>query len=171
MSKVKLFAFDIDGVLTDGRLYYSAQGEETGLKVFNAQDGLGMSLLKKAGIKVAVISGRAASATRQRMKDLGVDFVILGKTDKLSAINELAQESGLAAAQIAYMGDDLIDLKAMEHVGVAYAPANAVSQVKLAAGYVCARNGGEGAAREAIEHLFEQQGIDPVSVLVGEVVQ
>ncbi len=171
MKEVKLVAFDIDGVLTDGRLYYGQDGEESGLKVFNAQDGLGITLLRNAGFKVAVISGRSTASSRRRMEDLKVDFIVLGETDKAAALRKIHQQMHIGFEHTVYMGDDLIDIAAMQLAAIAYAPQNAVKQVKRHADYVCARSGGEGAVREAIEHLLAGLGIDPITLVSKKVVQ
>lgn len=162
---IKLFAFDIDGVLTDGRLYYGANGEEEGLKVFNAQDGLGLSLLRQSGVILAAISGRATSATRKRLDDLGVHHIVLGTKAKKLALENILNETGISGAETAFMGDDLIDLPAMTMVSLAMAPANAVNQVKQAAQFVTTNKGGEGAVRVAAEHILTLNQVNLLDLL------
>lgn len=154
--KVKLLALDVDGVLTDGTLYYTADGEE--MKAFNAQDGLGMKLLSKVGVELAVISGRKSAALERRLKDLGIYHVRLKCTDKVAALEDICADTGADLASTAFMGDDLIDLAAMKACGYAIAPANAVGAVQDVADFVTGREGGAGAVREACEHLAELLG-------------
>lgn len=146
LSAVRLVAFDIDGVFTDGRFYLSDDGVES--KAFNTQDGFGIRRLLEAGIEVAVISGRQSAAVERRMEELGVCHVILGKRDKVSAFESLIADLGIGAADCAYAGDDVPDLALMEHVGYAIAVANATPPVREACDYVTEARGGHGAVRE-----------------------
>lgn len=164
-SKIKLFAFDIDGVLTDGRLYYGANGEEEGLKVFHAQDGLGLSLLRKSGVILVAISGRSTTATKRRLEDLGVHHMFLGTTAKKQTLQSILNDTAINASEAAFMGDDLIDLPAMTMVELAMAPANAVKEVKAAAQFVTNKQGGLGAVREAAEHILALNSISPLDLL------
>lgn len=163
--KVKLLVLDVDGVLTDGTLYYTAGGEE--IKAFNAQDGLGMKLLSKLGVELAVISGRKSAALEKRLKDLGVYHVRLKCTDKVSALEDICADAGVSLSSTAFMGDDLIDLAAMKACGYAVAPENAVGAVQDAAHFVTSRQGGSGAVREACEHLAELLGTSLTDVAIS----
>ncbi len=153
---IKALILDVDGVLTDGRLIYGPEGEL--LKVFHAHDGLGIKLLMAAGIFVAVISGRKSSALEQRLDDLGIDHKVLNCRDKVTALSDLSNKLNLTLAEIAFMGDDLIDLAAMRVAGYALAPSNAVTDVKKIADYVTDTSGGQGAVREACEHILNLKG-------------
>ncbi|MBU1365408.1 MAG: HAD-IIIA family hydrolase [Gammaproteobacteria bacterium] len=155
-ANIKLVAFDIDGVMTDGGLHYTDDGHE--LKTFNVQDGLGVVLLRRAGIKVAIITGRTSNVVNCRAKDLGVEHVFHGVGDKGAVSGQLLEQLGLQWSELAFMGDDLIDLPAMTRCGLAIAPANARPVVKERAHLVTAASGGKGAVREAIEFVLAAQG-------------
>ncbi|MFH1658083.1 MAG: HAD-IIIA family hydrolase [Pseudomonadota bacterium] len=155
-ANIKLVAFDIDGVMTDGGLHYTDDGHE--LKTFNVQDGLGVVLLRRAGIKVAIITGRTSNVVNCRAKDLGVEHVFHGVGDKGAVSGQLLEQLGLQWSELAFMGDDLIDLPAMTRCGLAIAPANARPVVKERAHMVTEASGGKGAVREAIEFLLAAQG-------------
>jgi 3-deoxy-D-manno-octulosonate 8-phosphate phosphatase (KDO 8-P phosphatase) len=154
-TQIKLVIFDIDGVMTDGKLYYTREGD--GMKGFNAKDGLGIKMLMQSDIHVAVITGRQSEIVSQRTKELGIDVVYQGQANKLTAFEHCQQHFDLPLEQIAYMGDDINDLPLMQRVGFAIAPANAVQITKDAAHYICALGGGEGAVREACDHLLQAQ--------------
>lgn len=155
-ANIKLVAFDIDGVMTDGGLHYTDDGHE--LKTFNVQDGLGIVLLRRAGIEVAIITGRTSNVVACRANDLGVKHVFHGVGDKRSVSAKLLEELGLDWSELAFMGDDLIDLAAMARCGLAIAPANARPIVKDRAHIVTEAGGGKGAVREAIEFILTAQG-------------
>lgn len=155
-ANIKLVAFDIDGVMTDGGLHYTDDGHE--LKTFNVQDGLGVVLLRRAGIKVAIITGRTSNVVNCRAKDLGVEHVFHGVGDKGAVSGQLLEQLGLQWSELAFMGDDLIDLPAMTRCGLAIAPANARPVVKERAHMVTEASGGKGAVREAVEFLLAAQG-------------
>lgn len=155
-ANIKLVAFDIDGVMTDGGLHYTDDGHE--LKTFNVQDGLGVVLLRRAGIKVAIITGRTSNVVNCRAKDLGVEHVFHGVGDKGAVSGQLLEQLGLQWSELAFMGDDLIDLPAMTRCGLAIAPANARPIVKERAHMVTEASGGKGAVREAIEFILAAQG-------------
>jgi 3-deoxy-D-manno-octulosonate 8-phosphate phosphatase (KDO 8-P phosphatase) len=152
-SRIRLLVLDVDGVLTDGGLFYGASGEET--KRFHVHDGLALVAARKAGLQVAVLSSRASAAVTRRLTELGVSEVHQGVADKAGALEALCERLGLRAAEVAMMGDDLPDLPAMRRVGLALAPANAVAEVKRAAHWVARRRGGEGAVREAVELVLK----------------
>ena len=155
-ANIKLVAFDIDGVMTDGVLHYTDDGHE--LKTFNVQDGLGVVLLRRSGIKVAIITGRTSNVVSCRAKDLGVEHVFHGVGDKGAVSGQLLEQLGLQWSELAFMGDDLIDLPAMTRCGLAIAPANARQIVKERAHMVTEAGGGKGAVREAIEFILAAQG-------------
>lgn len=171
LNKIRLFAFDIDGVLTDGRLYYGKQGEEEGLKVFHVHDGMGLSLLKKAGVKLVAISGRGTPATLTRLEELGIDHIFLAVKDKARILNGILETEGMAPEHVAFMGDDLIDLEAMTISKFAIAPNNAVQDVKNNANFITELRGGEGAVREAAHFILSQNNITPLSLLHNGVKQ
>jgi len=154
---IKLVIFDIDGVLTNGNLLFDNEGEE--YKAFHSKDGHGMRMLIECGLQAAVITGRQSPVVEHRMKDLGVDIVFQGYRDKRPAFAQLLQQTGLAAQNIAYMGDDVIDLPVMTQVGMAIAVADAHPFVIQHADYVTQMGGGQGAAREAIEFILQAQGL------------
>ena len=156
VANIKQFIFDVDGVMTDGKLYM--QAHEEAYKVFHVRDGLGLRMLQKTGIKIAVISGRKSNIVTERMHGLGITDVYQGIDDKQTAYCALKQRYNLEDAQIAYMGDDLIDLSVMRQVGLAIAVADAHVLVKQQAHWVTGLNGGCGAVREACEWLMEAQG-------------
>ena len=155
-ARIKLVAFDIDGVMTDGGLHYSDDGHE--FKTFNVQDGLGIVLMKRAGIEVAIITGRNSNVVNCRARDLGIQHVFHGVGDKRTVAGKLLEELGLNWSELAFMGDDLIDIKAMAQCGLAIAPANARPIAKERAHMVTEAAGGHGAVREAVEFILAAQG-------------
>jgi 3-deoxy-D-manno-octulosonate 8-phosphate phosphatase (KDO 8-P phosphatase) len=156
LADVKLVAFDVDGVFTDGRFYLSDDGVES--KSFNTQDGYGIRLLIGEGIAVAVISGRQSGAVDRRMNELGVSHVVQGCSDKVAALDDIARKMGITAADCAYVGDDMPDLPLLRHVGVSIAVANAVRQVRDSCDLTTAAPGGSGAVREVCEKLLAARG-------------
>jgi 3-deoxy-D-manno-octulosonate 8-phosphate phosphatase (KDO 8-P phosphatase) len=153
---VRLALFDVDGVLTDGRLWYGAEGEA--LKSFHILDGHGLKMLAASGVETGLLSGRDSPATAARARELGLAHVMLGVSDKLARFEELAARLGIPASQCAFVGDDLPDLPVMRRCGLAVAVANAVAEVKAAAHHVTAARGGEGAVREFCEFVMRAQG-------------
>ena len=151
LHTIRLIAFDIDGVFTDGRFYLSDDGVET--KAFHTQDGYGVRRLLDAGMAVGVISGRSSSAVEKRMAELGVQHVILGCKDKVAAMDELAAALSIPITACAYVGDDLPDLPLLEHVGFSVAVANAVPALQEYCDYVTTKPGGFGAVREICDLL------------------
>lgn len=149
IMNIKLLILDVDGVLTDGKIYISDTGIES--KCFNIQDGLGLKLLLKNGIKIAVISGRKSPATKKRLLDLGIKHSYFGVTEKLKAFNTLKKQLRIKNENIACMGDDLPDLPIMQQVAFSVAVANAVQEVRKLADYVTKTKGGEGAVREVCD--------------------
>ncbi len=152
LRRVRLVITDVDGVLTDGGLYYGPDGEC--LKRFCAQDGLGMVLLQKAGIRVAVLSGRDSPALRRRLADLGISLFRLGKVEKRAACEDLLRESGVSPEESLFLGDDLPDLDGFTCCGLGIAVANARNQVREAAHLVLNAHGGQGAFRELADKLL-----------------
>lgn len=146
LADLRLIAFDVDGVFTDGRFYLSDDGIET--KAFHTQDGFGVRRLLDAGITVAVISGRRSGAVEKRMAELGVTHVILGCKDKVAAMRDLAGSLGVGLEHCAFVGDDVPDLELLGQVGLPIAVANAVAAVQERCDYVTRRAGGAGAVRE-----------------------
>ena len=149
---VRAAIFDVDGVLTDGRLYIGAEGES--LKAFHVLDGHGLKLLAQAGIVPLVITGRDSPAVRRRLADLGLQHARFGASDKLAAAHELLAPLGIGFGELAVMGDDWPDLPLMRRAAFACAPANAHAEVKAVAHHVTALRGGEGAAREFCDLLL-----------------
>ncbi len=159
MSKVKLLVMDVDGTLTDGKIYMSAQGEM--FKAFDIKDGCGIhDLLPQAGIVPVIITGRESQIVINRCQELGIQHVYQGCRDKAAKLTDLAEGFGLSPdergvyQEIAYIGDDLIDLPCMARCGVVGCPADAVEEVKRAASFVSSKNGGDGAVRDFIEWLI-----------------
>ena len=152
LAELRLIAFDIDGVFTDGRFYLSDDGVET--KAFNTQDGFGIRRLLTAGVAVAVISGRRSEAVARRMAELGVEHVLLGTGDKVAAFDEIIAGLGVTADECAYVGDDIPDLDLLSHVGYSVAVANAVSEVRDFCDYTTSASGGFGAVREICDLIL-----------------
>jgi 3-deoxy-D-manno-octulosonate 8-phosphate phosphatase (KDO 8-P phosphatase) len=155
-ARIKLVAFDIDGVMTDGGLHYTDDGHE--LKTFNVQDGLGLKLLQRAGLELAIVTGRSSGVVTARAADLGIEHVFQGVVDKRAVIAGLLEKLGLHWSECAFMGDDLIDLQVMAQCGLALAPANARQAVSERAHAVTDSAGGHGAVREAAEFILDAQG-------------
>lgn len=149
---VELAVFDVDGVFTDGRLYYGARGEQ--LKTFHVRDGHGIKRLLRQGIQVAVISGRRSPAVTQRMRELGIRHVFQGRDDKLPVLKTLLRKLKLSWQQVACVGDDVVDLPLLESAGLAVAVADAQAEVRVRAHYVTGARGGEGAVREVCDLLL-----------------
>lgn len=154
--RIRLLALDVDGVLTDGRVIYGSDGSE--LKAFNIKDGLGLKLLQRGGIEVALITGRESRIVARRAAELGIEEVIQGREDKLVALRELCARRTLELAQCAYMGDDLPDLAAIQAAGLGLTVADAVAAVRAQADWCSTAAGGAGAVREACEWLLQLQG-------------
>lgn len=151
-GELRLIAFDVDGVFTDGRFYLSNDGVES--KAFHTQDGFGVRKLLNAGIIVAVISGRQSAAVDQRMAELGVQHVVQGCKDKVAAFDEIITELNIAPEDCAYVGDDIPDLPLLKHVGYAIAVANAVATVHQQCDYSTSASGGFGAVREVCDLIL-----------------
>jgi len=156
LRDIVMLAMDVDGVLTDGTVILHHDGTES--KRFNLLDGHGIRTWCRAGLQIAWISGRASEATRQRAEQLGVTLVFEGATVKLPVFEELLRKTSLEAGQVAYIGDDVIDMPVLRRVGLAVAVANAVDEVKACADYVTSRPGGDGAVREVVEYILKGSG-------------
>jgi 3-deoxy-D-manno-octulosonate 8-phosphate phosphatase (KDO 8-P phosphatase) len=149
---IRLVAFDIDGVFTDGRFYLSNDGVES--KAFSTQDGYGIRRLLDAGVAVAVISGRKSAAVEQRMLELGVRHVVQGCSDKIAAFDKITAELNITAAECAYVGDDIPDLPLLKKAGTSIAVANAVAELHRECDYVTQASGGFGAVREVCDMIL-----------------
>jgi 3-deoxy-D-manno-octulosonate 8-phosphate phosphatase (KDO 8-P phosphatase) len=156
LADIKLLVLDVDGVLTDGAIVIDADGRES--KSFNSVDGHGIRMWRRAGLKVAFISGRAADAVSRRARDLEIEHVFQGCHDKLPVLEELLEKEKLAPQQVAVVGDDLPDLPMMRYAGFAATVPGAVDEVRQNADYVTARPGGSGAVREVIEYILKATG-------------
>ncbi|MDQ5915747.1 MAG: 3-deoxy-D-manno-octulosonate 8-phosphate phosphatase phosphatase [Pseudomonadota bacterium] len=153
---VRLMAFDVDGVMTDGSIYYTDEGTE--LKAFNALDGAGLKMLEKAGITVAIITGRKAPCVELRARNLGIHRLHQGVHDKAACLSGMLAELGLTADQAGYMGDDVMDLAVMGLCGFSAAPANGHDSVLQRAALVTRKSGGHGAVRETCDFILAAQG-------------
>lgn len=154
-ARVRLACFDVDGTLTDGRLYFDDGGRE--MKAFHVVDGQGLVLLRKAGVRIAFVTARAGEVARRRAEELGAEGHV-AVADKLACVVQIARRHGLSLDEVAFMGDDLPDLQVMQHVGLSAAPANAHPWVRAHARFVTRARGGEGAARELCDLLLVTQG-------------
>lgn len=153
---VRLMVFDVDGILTDGSLWYGPHGEA--VKPFHALDGHGLRLLREQGIRVAWVSGRKSAITARRAAELGISPALQGVHDKIGALEELAREAGLGLHETGYMGDDIIDLPALQRCGFAVSVPNAPFYIRQAAHWVTERPGGQGAVRECCDLILAAQG-------------
>ncbi|MCL6619872.1 KdsC family phosphatase [Thermomonas hydrothermalis] len=162
-ARIRLIGFDVDGTLTDGGLYYAADGSES--KRFHVQDGMGLVLLRQAGIATAWISARRSQATLLRGRELGIAHLHLGESDKLGCLRRIASAQGLGLDEVAFMGDDLPDLAVLRAVGLALAPANVHPWLLPVVHWVAPRGGGHGAVRDACDLLLQAQG--RVEALLG----
>lgn len=157
-AKIRMLILDVDGVLTDGKLYFDHNGNES--KAFNTRDGMGMKALQRVGIEVAVITGRKSEAVALRMAQLGIKHVYQGREDKLNAFLELLKITGLDAQQICFAGDDWIDLPVLMRVGLAVSVADAEERVKQQSHWITPSRGGDGAAREICNLILAAQEKD-----------
>ncbi len=155
LRKIKLLLLDVDGVMTDGGVYYSNSGDE--FKKFNIQDGYGIVKLQRAGIKVGIITGRVSNIVTRRAEELGITEVYQNLENKLDAYESIKTKLNLADANIAYIGDDEFDFPVLERVGFSASPVDAVSSIKKRVHYVCTRSGGNGAVREVIDLILRNQ--------------
>lgn len=154
-AKIKLLLLDVDGVLTDGKLYFSNSGEE--MKAFHILDGHGLKQLQQSGVKVGIITGRESQLVANRARELDVGIVVQKSPDKLASLQDIANQEQLNMEQIAFMGDDYPDLPVMRTVGLAFTVANAHQDVRAHCHWQSRKNGGEGAVREACDMLMSAQ--------------
>ncbi|WP_428909784.1 KdsC family phosphatase [Niallia sp. Krafla_26] len=154
MNRIKLIVLDVDGVLTDGKLYIGSDGEE--YKSFHTQDGMGISIARYTGIKFAIISGRTSKAVSKRAEELKFDYVYQGISEKIKVLEEIREKTGIRLEEICYVGDDINDLPILKMVGFPCAPHNAVPLVKESVQFVAPSNGGEGAVREIIDEILQK---------------
>jgi 3-deoxy-D-manno-octulosonate 8-phosphate phosphatase (KDO 8-P phosphatase) len=154
--KIRLLVMDVDGVLTDGRMVLAESGEE--LKMFHTHDGIGLALAHRAGLRTAMITGETSPIAKARGAKLGVHHVVLGARRKAESVDALLAEYGWEASTLAYVGDDLLDIPALQRAGLAMAVANAVPEVKAVCHVVTATSGGHGAVRECVQLILEAQG-------------
>lgn len=154
--KIKLIAFDVDGVMTDGTLYLADDGQE--YKGFNSLDGHGLKMLKSTGVELAIVTGRTSRVVECRAKNLGITLVHQGAHDKLAVYESLCRELQLSCEETAFMGDDVVDLPVMRRAGLSIAVPSAPDLVKAHSHYITGRAAGRGAVREACEFLMQAQG-------------
>jgi 3-deoxy-D-manno-octulosonate 8-phosphate phosphatase (KDO 8-P phosphatase) len=159
-KKIKVLIFDVDGVLTNGAItvHPNGDGTATEVKSFSAHDGLGISLARLGGLRVGIVTKRKSETVAIRMRDLKMEFVYQGQAHKMQAAREIAAKVGVGMDEVAYVGDDIVDLPVMRVCGLAIATANARPQVKGMAHYVTEHVGGDGAGRDAIDFILEAQG-------------
>ncbi|MBC8208762.1 MAG: 3-deoxy-D-manno-octulosonate 8-phosphate phosphatase [Desulfobulbaceae bacterium] len=155
---IKLLLLDVDGVLTDGTLLYSNNGQES--KAFHTQDGFGLRLLHEAGIETGIITARTSETVSRRATELGIHHLHLGIRNKLDAFREISKQTGHKPFEIAYMGDDWLDLTLLTRVGLAVSPANGVVEVQDVCHYTTSLSGGQGAVREVCALLLRAKGLD-----------
>ena len=155
--KIRLLVMDVDGVLTDGRMVLSDKGDE--LKMFHTHDGIGLALAHRAGLETALVTGETSPIAKARGEKLGVGTVVLGARRKGDVVDALLAEHGMSPDALAYIGDDLLDLPALQRAGLAVTVADAVADVKAVAHVVTKAPGGHGAVRECVELLLRAQGV------------
>jgi len=157
-ARIRMLVLDVDGVLTDGRLYFDSSGNE--LKAFNTRDGLGMKALQSHDTILALITGRRSDIVSQRAAQLGIEHVYQGRNDKLNAFNELLSDTPMDEENICFAGDDWIDIPVLDRVGLAVTVADADDVVKNRAHWVTRRKGGQGAVREICDLILAARGLD-----------
>ncbi|MBU1998027.1 MAG: HAD-IIIA family hydrolase [Candidatus Omnitrophota bacterium] len=155
-KKIKLLLLDVDGVLTDGRIVYDSRGRD--LKFFDVHDGMGVHLLKKAGISTILISAKASAAIRPRARDMQVDEVFENISPKTAVLDKILKKYKLTSEEVCFVGDDLVDIGLMKKVGFSVAVFNACPEVKRVSSYISLREGGRGAVREVAELILKTQG-------------
>ena len=162
---IRMLLLDVDGVLTDGGIYYSDSGAE--MKRFDIHDGMGIDLLQRAGIEVGILTGRVSGIVERRARELGIKTVKQGFYDKSAGLDAILRERGLRESEVAYVGDDVQDLAVMRRVGWSACPSDAMKDVKAEASYVCANPGGRGAVREAAEAIL--RALDVKARILAEI--
>jgi YrbI family 3-deoxy-D-manno-octulosonate 8-phosphate phosphatase len=155
LREIRLFATDVDGVLTDAGMYYSESGDEW--KKFNTRDGMGIKLLQKAGLITAIVTQERTRLVARRAEKLAIPELHQGVMDKLSVIRDMVMRHGISLRQVAYIGDDVNDIEALKAVGFSAAPADSLPQVLDIVDYVCRQKGGEGAVRELVEMILQSR--------------
>ncbi len=155
-QKIRGLLLDVDGVLTDGRILYLPDGGEA--RAFHVRDGLGVQLLAAAGIPVGILSGKSSELVRRRAEEMGIGLMLLGVEDKVAGFQQACDKLGLAADEVAYVGDDLPDIPLVRRAGLGFAVADAAAEVRKAANIVLRANGGQGAVREVCERLLKAKG-------------
>ena len=156
LERIRLLLLDVDGVMTDGSIVYGAEGQE--IKRFHVRDGLGIRLVMRAGIKVGVVTGRQSEALMHRCRDLGIGLIYAGVSDKAAQLDRIVAQTAVQAENIAFAGDDLVDLPLMRRIGLSIAVADAHEIVKAHADLITTAPGGAGAVREICEALLKSQG-------------
>ena len=156
-GKIKLVVLDVDGTLTDGGIYYDAQGNE--IKRFDVKDGLGIKVGIAAGLEFAVITGRESPMVERRVKELGIQHLVQGIQKKKPALDKLIKQLNFEKEEVAYMGDDLNDRRAMQEVGICACPADANEEIQRMSHFVAPHDGGHGAVRDFVQAILEQRGI------------
>lgn len=164
LGMIKLLALDVDGVLTDDSIFFGPDGQE--FKKFNISDGFFMALAKRHGLQLAIVSGRYSAATESRMKDLGIEHVLQGRRNKCEMIRPLLEELDIRMDQVAFVGNELLDIELARKVGLSIAVADACRQLNEEADFVTDAAGGKGAVREVLEAYFEAVGIDPMDLII-----
>jgi len=157
LAHIKLLLLDVDGVLTDGGITYSDSGDQ--IKRFHSRDGFGLRLLMDSGIQVGIITGRKSKALEYRCENLGITLLFDGIKDKLSAFDTIISQTGIIPEQIAFAGDDLMDLPVMTRVGVSFCVSDACNEVKDHSDIITTRKAGHGAVREICEHILKANGL------------
>lgn len=165
-KKIKLMAFDVDGVFTDGSLTFDENGKE--YKTFNAKDGQGVVCVEKAGIITAIITARQNGTVEYRAKNLGITELHQGIKYKLSVLEDIVKKYNLTMENVSYMGDDLPDICILEKVGLSCCPDDAVEEVRSICDFVSAKDGGRGAIRELCDFVLRSQGIEPLDIVLGK---
>ncbi len=156
LAKIKLLLLDVDGVLTDGRIIYDNQGSE--LKAFDVKDGHGLKMLQRAGIKIGIITGRSSRVVTRRAEELGIEILYQGALQKLEPYQQILSDFNITDEQVAYVGDDVVDLPILQRVGFSATVADAVPEVLPLVDYVASRPGGRGAVREICDLLLRASG-------------
>jgi len=157
LKQIRLLLLDVDGVMTDGRIIYDANGLE--IKSFNVKDGHGIKMLQRHGIEVGIITGRTSVVVDFRARELGITLLYQGSLKKLESYEDVKRKTGLEDNQIAYMGDDIIDVPVMRRVGFSAAPPDALPEVLAVADFVSASDGGKGAVREVCDLILKGRGV------------
>ena len=157
LKKIKGIAFDVDGVLSPSTIPLSPEGEP--LRMVSIKDGYALQLAVKKGLKIAIITGGNTKAVDVRFRGLGIDDVFLGSSMKLPILQQWMEDNGLSADEVAFVGDDIPDIQAMQHVGLAVAPADAADEAKRVASYISPKQGGYGVGREILEQVMKAQGL------------